>query len=249
MSGALQGKSTVVTGASSGIGLGIAHRFGAEGARLVMTGRREAELDQAALEVAHGALGVRCDSSSIDDLDRLREIVAERHGALDVLVINAGGGIRGRLEDVSEQSFDSVFATNAKGLFFTMQRLAPILSDGASVILIGSTAASSAAPGSSVYGASKAVARSFARSWMMELAPRGIRVNVLAPGPTLTPGLTGAVAPEQRQARLDGLAAMVPLGRLGDPSEIAAAAVFLASAESSFIDGSELFVDGGQAQQ
>ncbi|SHK02474.1 NAD(P)-dependent dehydrogenase, short-chain alcohol dehydrogenase family [Aureimonas altamirensis DSM 21988] len=245
----LKDKVAVITGANSGIGLASAKRFASEGARVFMTGRRQRELDAAVAEVGHGAIGVQGDVASLVDLDRLFEIVARDAGRIDVLFANAGGGEFAALEDITEEHVERTFATNVKGTLFTVQKALPLLVDGASVILTGSTTASSGAAAFSVYSASKAAIRSFARNWCLDLAPRHIRVNVLVPGATSTPGLHG-LSPSEEAGRsfVSAMEAQIPLGRLGSPDETAAAALFLASAESSFVNGSELFADGGQAQ-
>ncbi|SKA34536.1 SDR family NAD(P)-dependent oxidoreductase [Consotaella salsifontis] len=247
--GRLDGKVAVITGANSGIGLASAKRFAQEGAKVFMTGRRQAELDRAVAEVGHGARGIQGDVAKMADLDRLFESVRKEAGRIDVLFANAGGGEFAALAEVSEEHFDRTFATNVKGTFFTVQKAFPLLSDGASVILTGSTAATTGIPAFSVYGATKAAIRSFARGWILELAPRRIRVNVLVPGSTSTPGWH-ALAPgeEANKAFVAASEAASPLGRLGEPDEIANAALFLASDESSFVTGSELFADGGSAQ-
>lgn len=247
--GKLDGKVAVITGANSGIGLASAHRFAAEGARVFMTGRRQAELDAAVAAVGHGARGIQGDIANLADLDRLFKTVGEEAGSIDVLFANAGGGDFAALGDISEEHFDRIISANVKGTLFTVQKALPLLKDGASVILTGSTAAITGVPAFSVYSASKAAIRSFARSWILDLAPRKIRVNVLAPGATSTPGWHGlAPSAEVNQEMVKMVAATTPLGRLGDPDETAKAAVFLASDDSSFVNGSELFVDGGSAQ-
>ncbi len=245
----LKDKVAVITGANSGIGLASAKRFANEGARIFMTGRRQRELDAAAAEVGHGAIGVQGDVAILADLDRLYEVVSREAGRIDVLFANAGGGEFAGLNDITEEHVDRTFATNVKGTLFTVQKALPLLVDGASVILTGSTAASKGASSFSVYGASKAAIRSFARNWCLELAVRRIRVNVLVPGATSTPGLHG-LSPSEEAGRtfVSAMEAQVPLGRMGSPEETAAAALFLASEESSFVNGSELFADGGQAQ-
>lgn len=247
--GRLDGKVAVITGANSGIGLASARRFAAEGARVFMTGRRKAELDAAVAEVGGNARGVQGDVASLADLDRLYGIVRDEAGRIDVLFANAGGGAFMALPDITEEHFDRTFDTNVKGTVFTVQKALPLLVDGASIILTGSTAASTGAPAFSVYGASKAAIRAFARNWILDLAPRRIRVNVLAPGATSTPGLHGLLHTEQQKRQfVAAMEAQTPLGRMADPDEIAAAALFLASDESSFVTGSELFADGGAAQ-
>ena len=247
--GRLEGKVAVVTGANSGIGLASAKRFASEGARVFMTGRRQAELDKAVAEVGHDARGVQGDVASLADLDRLYRVVREEAGRIDVLLANAGGGEFMPLADITEEHYERTFATNVKGTLFTVQKALPLLRDGASVILIGSTTGTTGGPSFSVYSASKAAIRNFARSWIQDLAPRRIRVNVLVPGATSTPGLRGLThTEEQNRAFVAALEAAAPLGRMGSPDEIASAALFLASDESSFVNGSELFADGGAAQ-
>ena len=247
--GKLEGKVAVVTGANSGIGLASAKRFASEGARVFMTGRRQAELDKAVAEVGHNARGVQGDVATLADLDRLYGIVREEAGRIDVLLANAGGGEFMPLSDVTEEHYDRTFATNVKGTLFTVQKALPLLVDGASVILTGSTTGNTGGPSFSVYSASKAAIRNFARSWIQDLAPRRIRVNVLVPGATSTPGLHGLThTEEQNRAFVAAMEAAAPLGRMGNPDEIANAALFLASDESSFVAGSELFADGGSAQ-
>lgn len=245
----LDGKVAVITGANSGIGLASAKRFAQEGARVFMTGRRQRELDAAVVEVGNGARGVPGDVASLADLDRLYDVVRVEAGRIDVLFANAGGGEFASLSDITEDHYERTFAVNVKGTLFTVQKALPLLVNGASVILTGSTAASTGSPAFSVYAASKAAIRSFARNWIVDLAPRRIRVNVLVPGPTSTPGLHGlSSTAEAKRAFVAAMEAQIPLGRMGTPDETAAAALFLASDDSSFVNGSELFADGGQAQ-
>ncbi len=245
----LKNKVAVITGASSGIGLASAKRFAREGARVFMTGRRKVELDAAVAAVGGNARGVQGDIAKLGDLDRLYDIVREEAGQIDVLFANAGGGEFVPLPEITEQHYDRTFDTNVKGTLFTVQKALPLLRDGASVILTGSTTGSTGTPSFSVYSASKAAIRNFARSWIQELAPRRIRVNVLVPGATSTPGLHGlSKTDEQSRAFVSAMEAAAPLGRMGDPDEIAAAALFLASDDSSYVTGSELFADGGSAQ-
>jgi NAD(P)-dependent dehydrogenase (short-subunit alcohol dehydrogenase family) len=247
--GRLEGKIAVVTGANSGIGLASAKRFAREGARLFITGRRQAELDAAVSEIGGNTIGVRGDVSNLADLDLLYDVVREKAGVIDVLFANAGGGKFMPLQEITEDHFDSIFATNVKGTLFRVQKALPLLRDGASVILTGSTAAVTGIPAFSVYSASKAAIRNFARGWILDLAPRHIRINVPVPGATSTPGWHGLAASEEQDLEMQRQsAAAAPLGRLGDPDEIASAALFLASEESSFVNGSELFADGGSAQ-
>jgi NAD(P)-dependent dehydrogenase (short-subunit alcohol dehydrogenase family) len=249
MSGKLEGKIAVVTGGTSGIGLATAKRFVSEGAHVVVTGRRQAELDAAVAEIGD-ATGFRVDSSKMADLDTLFERVKAERGRIDVLFANAGGGSMLPLGAITEEQYDDTFGRNVKGVLFTVQKALPLLADGASVILTGSTAASSGTPAFSVYAASKAAVRAFARNWILDLKDRHIRVNTLSPGSTKTPGLVELAGPgaAEQQGMLDYMASQIPLGRVGDPDEIAKAAVFLASDDSSFVNGAELFVDGGQAQ-
>jgi NAD(P)-dependent dehydrogenase (short-subunit alcohol dehydrogenase family) len=246
----LEGKVAVVTGGTTGIGLATAKRFAAEGARVFVTGRRAAELDAAVAAIGSAAIGVQADSANLGDLSRLYERVKTEAGRIDVLFANAGGGEMQPLGSITEAQFDDTFSRNVKGVLFTVQKALPLLVDGASVILTGSTTSITGTPAFSVYSASKAAVRNFARSWTLDLKDRGIRVNTLSPGPTKTPGLVGLAGPDaaQQQGLLDYMATQVPLGRVGDPDEIAKAAVFLASDDSSFVTGIELFVDGGQAQ-
>ncbi|MET8102320.1 SDR family oxidoreductase [Streptomyces sp. NPDC005236] len=247
--GQLENKTAVVTGANSGIGLAAARRFAAEGAHVFITGRRQEALDAAAADIGANVTAVRGDVANLADLDRLYAIITEQGRRIDVLFANAGGGEFATLEQVTEQHFNAAFDTNVRGTLFTVQKALPLLQDGASVILTGSTAATAGGEAFGVYAASKAAIRSFSRTWANELRGRGIRVNTLVPGPIDTPGITG-LAPDEEQAKLvqEALAQQVPLGRMGHPAEAAAAALFLASDESSFVTGSELFVDGGLNQ-
>ena len=245
----LEGKIALVTGGSSGIGLASAQVFAAEGAQVFITGRRQAELDAAARQIGHGAIGIRADASSLTDLDRLYEEIKRRAGRLDVLYANAGGGEMLPLGAITEEHYDGIFGRNVKGVLFTVQKALPLLSDGASIILAGSTTSITGTAAFSVYSASKAAVRNFARSWLLDLKERNIRVNTLSPGPVRTPGLAGLAPNKEAEAGLLAyIAGQVPMGRLGEPAEIGKAAVFLASDDSSFVNGAELFVDGGTAQ-
>lgn len=248
MTQVLAGKVAVVTGATSGIGLAIAQRYAAEGARLFVTGRRQETLDAAVAQIDGDVTGVRADASSGPDVEALYARVRDAAGRIDVLVANAGGGSFAPLGEITEQQYHETFDANVKGTLLTVQGALPLLSDGASVVLLSSTTSVLGGAAFSVYAASKAAVRNFARSWALDLKDRGIRVNALSPGPTRTPGLVGLVPDDQQQGLLDTLAADVPLGRVGDASEIAGAALFLASPDASFVNGTELFADGGQAQ-
>src|SRR5580693_4714587 len=247
--GRLDGKIAVVTGANSGIGLASARRFAAEGAQVVITGRRRPELDAAVDLIGGDVLAVQGDISNLDDLDRLFETVRAAKGRIDVLLANAGLGALEPLGKISEASFDKVFGVNVKGTLFTVQKALPLMQPGGSIILTGSTTDATGTAAFSVYSASKAAIRNFARSWAIDLKGTGIRVNVLSPGPTETPGLMNALAGTgMGDAMMAGLAALTALGRMGDPDEVAAVALFLASDDSSFMTGSEVSVDGGLAQ-
>lgn len=240
----LTGKVAVVTGASSGIGFAMARAFLDEGAGVFVTGRRRDALDAAVAELGGDVTGVVCDSSVPADLDVLYERVREQAGHLDVVVANAGVGTVAPIAEVTEEQVDTMFATNVKGTLFTVQKALPLLREGASVILIGSTAGTRPDPGLEVYGSTKAAVRSLARGLARHSRSGGYRVNVLAPGATRTPGLLDLLSP----AALDQAEAAIPLGRLADPAEIAAVATFLASDASSYVNGAELFADGGYAQ-
>jgi NAD(P)-dependent dehydrogenase (short-subunit alcohol dehydrogenase family) len=247
--GTLEGKVAVITGGNSGIGLATARRFAKEGARVFITGRRKTELDAAVREVGHGARGVQGDVSRLVDVEHLFDVVRKEAGSIDVLFANAGGGELRPLTDISEDHYARTFDTNVKGTVFTVQRALPLLKDGASIILMGSAAATTGIPQASIYAASKAAIRNLARSWSVELAPRRIRVSVLAPGATSTPGWHAAAPSEQlHQMMVQMVKASTPLGRLAESDETAGAALFLASDDSAFVTGSELFVDGGSAQ-
>jgi NAD(P)-dependent dehydrogenase (short-subunit alcohol dehydrogenase family) len=246
----LEGKIAIVTGGTTGIGLATAKRFAAEGARVFVTGRRQTELDAAVAAIGPGATGVQADSANLSDLNRLYERVKTEAGRIDVLFVNAGGGSMLPLGSITEEQYDDTFGRNVKGVLFTVQKALPLLVDGASVILTGSNASIKGIPAFSVYSASKAAVRNFARSWTLDLKTRGVRVNVVSPGPIKTPGLVELAGPDaaQQKGLLDYLASTVPLGHVGEPDDIAGAAVFLASDDARFIAGAELFVDGGQAQ-
>jgi NAD(P)-dependent dehydrogenase (short-subunit alcohol dehydrogenase family) len=250
MAGKLEGKIALVTGGSSGIGLATAQSFIHEGAFVYITGRRQSELDKAVKAIGGSQLtAVRADASSLSDLDRLFEQIKREKGRLDIVFANAGGGSFAPIGSITEELYQQTFDTNVKGVLFTVQKALPLVPDGGSIILNASIAGIKGMPAFSVYSATKAAVRSFARTWTTDLKDRGIRVNVISPGPIKTPILDGlAETDEQRQGILQQLTSMVPLGRMGEPDEIGKAAVFLASQDASFIAGAELFVDGGSAQ-
>jgi NAD(P)-dependent dehydrogenase (short-subunit alcohol dehydrogenase family) len=244
----LQNKVALVTGGSTGIGLASARELAARGAKVFITGRRQAELEAAVKLIGHGAVGIQADASQLADLDRVYARIAREAERLDVVFANAGGGDMLPLEAVTEEHFDRIFGTNVKGVLFTVQKALPLLSKGASIVLNGSTTTVKGTASFSVYSASKAAVRNFARSWLLELKDRGIRVNVVSPGPVATPGLAGLAPAEHKDALFAQFASYVPLGRLGEPDEIAKVVAFLASDDASFINGVELFVDGGMTQ-
>ena len=245
----LEGKIALVTGGTTGIGLASAQALANEGATVFITGRRQAELDAAVALVGNGAIGVRGDASKLVDLDALFAEIPTRAGRLDVVHVNAGGGELQPLGAITEAHFDDTFDRNVKGVLFTVQKALPLLAKGASVILTGSTAGSMGTAAFSVYSASKAAVRALVRSWILDLKDRDIRVNVISPGPVRTPGLVGlAHTKEEQEGLLAHLASPVPMGRVGEAEEVGRAVVFLASADASFVNGAELFVDGGMAQ-
>jgi NAD(P)-dependent dehydrogenase (short-subunit alcohol dehydrogenase family) len=246
----LEGKVAVVTGGTTGIGLATAKQFAAEGAHVFITGRRKVQLDAAVAAIGSNVTGIQADSAELAHLDRLFATVKAAKGYIDVLFVAAGGGAMLPLGAITEEHYEDTFGRNVKGLIFTVQKALPLLVDGASVILTGSTAGITGTANFSVYSASKAAVRNLARSWILDLKGRRIRVNVVSPGSTRTPGLVNLAGPEEANQKglLDYLASQVPAGRVGEPGEIAKAVVFLACDDSSFITGAELFVDGGTAQ-
>jgi len=247
--GKLEGKIALVTGGNSGIGFATAKRFVNEGAYVFITGRRDPELLTAAKEIGRNVTAIQGDVSNLDDLDRLFAQIKREKNKLDVVFANAGLAKFAPLGQITEQLYDSIFNVNVKGLLFTVQKALPLLPDGASIILNASIVASKGLPMNSVYSATKAAVRSFARTWTTDLKERRIRVNAVSPGSTDTPGLSDLLAStEVGQQRLKMISSSVPLGRLGTSDEIAKAVVFLASDDSSYITGVELFVDGGMAQ-
>ncbi|HTU12732.1 MAG TPA: SDR family oxidoreductase [Allosphingosinicella sp.] len=240
----LSGKTAVVTGGGSGIGLASARRFIAEGAFVYIFGRRQAALDAALAELGDQARAVQGSVSDLADLDRLFETVKAERGSLDILLANAGTGAFAPLGEITPDHYGHAFDVNVKGLLFTVQKGLTLMGEGGSIILTGSTTGEMGTPQFSVYSATKAAVRNFARSWAQDLRGTGIRVNVLSPGPTRTDLALEVVG----EAEFEALGALTPIGRLGEPAEVAAAAAFLASADSSFMTGSELHVDGGLAQ-
>lgn len=258
--GRLEGKIVLITGGNSGIGLASARRFVSEGAFVFITGRRKEELDKAVLEIGHDVRALQGDISKLDDLDRIMATIREEKGHLDVVFANAGVAETAPLGTITESSFDRLFDINVKGTLFTVQKALPLMRAGGSIIINGSTAGSKGTPAFSVYNATKAAVRNFARTWALDLKGTGIRVNVLSPGGTVTPGLahvltSGSSTPGdrtvdagKRDAIFAAFSEQIPLGRIGDAAETAAVAVFLASEDSSYMTGSEVFVDGGHAQ-
>lgn len=246
----LAGKTALITGGSSGIGLATAKRFISEGAKVVITGRRQAELDAAVSELGSDALGVRGDVSQLPDLDHLYETIRERYGRLDILFANAGGGAFVPFGEITEEHFDKYFGINVKGTLFTAQKALPLMSHGGVIVLNGSMVSIKGLPGFSVYAATKAALRSFARTWAVDLRGKNIRVNLVSPGTVVTPAYKSELGMTDEQIdEFEAQAAMnTPLGRSGTPDEIARAVVFLASDDSSYMTGAELFVDGGAAQ-
>jgi len=245
----LEGKTALITGGSTGIGLATAKQFVNEGAYVFITGRREAELASAVKEIGRNVTGVQGDVSNLGDLDRLFAQIKREKGKLDIVFANAGVAKFAAFGAITEELYDWTFDINVKGLLFTVQKALPLLPDGASIILNSSVVASKGLPTNSVYSATKAAIRSFARTWTTDLKDRRIRVNAVSPGSIDTPGLSGLLgSSETGQQRLKMISNNVPLGRLGTADEIAKAVVFLASDDASFVTGTELFVDGGFAQ-
>ena len=241
--GKLQGKVAVITGGTTGIGFAAAKLFVEEGAYVFITGRRQKELDEAVKATGDNVTGVQEDVSKLADLDRLYETVKAEGRRIDVVFANAGLGEFAALGSITEEHFDRLFNINVKGALFTVQKALPLLNDGGSIILTGSVASAKGTPGFWVYGATKAAIRNFVRAWTIELKDRRIRSNVLSPGPTETP-----LVDHQPPEAIARIVSTIPMGRMGSPEEIAKAALFLASDDSSFVTGIELFVDGGRAQ-
>ncbi|MBP2334195.1 NAD(P)-dependent dehydrogenase (short-subunit alcohol dehydrogenase family) [Saccharothrix coeruleofusca] len=247
--GQLDGRTALVTGATSGIGLASAKALAAEGAFVFVTGRRQQALEQLVAEIGDAATGIRADVSDLGELDRVMDTIRDSGRGLDVLFANAGIGEFARLGEITWEHYTKTFNTNVGGVVFTVQKALPLLSDGSSVILCGSNIDVKASPAMSVYAATKGAIRSFTRSWAAELADRRIRVNAVGPGPTETPGLNGLAANAEAVEQLhEDLRTQVPMNRLGRPEEIADAVVFLASDRSTFMTGTEIYVDGGASQ-
>jgi NAD(P)-dependent dehydrogenase (short-subunit alcohol dehydrogenase family) len=238
-----EGKVVAITGGTDGIGLVTAKAFAAEGAQVYVTGRQQSRLDDAVAEIGHGAVGVQGDVGQLQDIDRFYESIHRQHGKLDVVFANAGISESAALGEIDEMHLERVFSTNVKGTIFTVQKALPLMKKGGSVILAGSAAGSMGLAALSVYSATKAAIRSFARTWTTDLKSRGIRVNVVSPGMVQTPAMRTYL--ERNAGAEPALKQMIPFGRLGNPAEIAGAVLFLASDEASFVAGHELFVDGG----
>ncbi|MFT4112564.1 SDR family NAD(P)-dependent oxidoreductase [Silvibacterium sp.] len=247
--GKLTGKIALVTGANSGLGFATAKEFAAEGAHVFLTARRKDKLDEAVAKIGPDATAIQADVSKLEDLDRIFEQIQREKGRLDIVVANAGIARYGVLGTITEKDYYDMFDTNVKGTLFTVQKALPLLPEGASIIVLGSVVGSKGSGSNSVYASTKAAIRSFARTWTTDLKARQIRVNTISPGPIDTEGLRGLFeSAPAGEARRNSISATVPLGRLGQPQEIAKAAVYLASNDSSYVTGIELFVDGGYAQ-
>ncbi|ORA58465.1 SDR family NAD(P)-dependent oxidoreductase [Mycobacteroides franklinii] len=242
--GKLDGKVAVITGGSSGMALAGARLFVQEGAHVVITGRRKEVVDEAVMLIGRNATGVQADSANLDDLDRLFDVVRREKGAIDVLWANAGTAEEGRLGQITEEHFDATFGLNARGTLFTVQKALPLFNDGGSIFMTGSIASVRGYPSWSVYAASKATLHAYARGWLAELKDRRIRVNVLTPGQVVTPGHE-QLFDDETKAAMDAREALIPRGKNGSPQEIATVALFLASNDSSFVNGMELIADGG----
>ncbi|MGK6323154.1 SDR family NAD(P)-dependent oxidoreductase [Sphingomonas sp. DT-51] len=249
MTARFEDKVVIVTGGTSGIGLATAKAFAAEGAAVFVTGRRQDVLDAAVKQIGGRVTGVRGDMADLHDIDRLYDAVQQQHNQIDVLFANAGGGEMLPLGAITEEHYQRTFDTNVKGVLFTVQKALPLLRDGASVVLTSSNAGASGTPAFSVYAASKAAVRNFARNWILDLKDRRIRVNAVSPGPIETIGLNDVFGGgEQAEGIKTFLAGQIPAGRVGQPEDVANAVLFLASPEASFVNGIELFVDGGLTQ-
>jgi NAD(P)-dependent dehydrogenase (short-subunit alcohol dehydrogenase family) len=249
MSKKLEGKIALVTGGNSGIGLATAKRFVAEGAKVIITGRRKENLDAAVKEIGSYVTAIQADASKLEDIDRVYAEIKKQFGRVDVLFVNAGVGEFAPIDKVTEEHYDKIMGINLKGVFFTVQKALPLIPAGGTIVLNASIVSVKGMPAFGVYSATKAAVRSFARTWTNELKDRQIRVNVVSPGPIDTPGVDGLVQDAEQAKELKaGLASQVPLGRMGEPDEIAKVVVFLASDDASYVAGVELFVDGGMVQ-
>jgi NAD(P)-dependent dehydrogenase (short-subunit alcohol dehydrogenase family) len=248
MSNRLEGKITLVTGGSSGIGLATARLFAGEGATVYVTGRRRAELDEAVRAIGPRAIGVQGDISKLNDLDLLYSQIKREQGRLDVLFANAGGGGFARLGEISEEQFDREFGINVKGTLFTVQKALPLMKKGGSIVLNASIAGIKGMENFSVYSATKAAVRSFARTWTTDLKDRGIRVNAISPGVVVTPAYDKFLGKDGIKSFTEHMVGQIPLGRVGLEDEIAQAVLFLASDEASYVTGIDLYVDGGMSQ-
>jgi NAD(P)-dependent dehydrogenase (short-subunit alcohol dehydrogenase family) len=246
--GQLTDKTALITGGTSGIGLAAAQRLAADGAHVFITGRNQRRLEEAVASIGRQAKGIRGDVTNFDDLDRVVDAVAAHGRGLDIVFANAGGGELATLAEMTPQHFLDTFNRNVGGTIFTVQKILPLLNPGASIILSGSSSATRGTPAMGAYAASKAAIRSLGRTWAAELVDKQIRVNTLVPGPVDTPGLKGAAPAGHEHELLAGIAASVPMGRVGRPEEIASAVAFLATDQSSFMTGAELFIDGGVEQ-
>ena len=242
-----QGKIAVVTGGSSGIGFAIAKHLATQGATVVITGRRQQQLDDAVASIGGNVFAVRADTGNLDELGRMYRDIDAAHGRIDVLVANAGTGEVAVLGELTEAHFDRIFDTNVKGVAFSIQGALPLMPQGAAVVIIGSTASMDPGPGLSVYGASKAALRNLVRSWIQEIKPSGVRINIVSPGPVDTESLRGMFA-DNVEETLAFLRGRSMVGRIGQPEEIARAVAFVASQDAGYINGIELFLDGGASQ-
>jgi NAD(P)-dependent dehydrogenase (short-subunit alcohol dehydrogenase family) len=247
--GKLDNKVALVTGGTSGIGLATAKRFAAEGAQVYITGRRQKELDAAAREIGKGVVGVQGDVSNLADLDRLMETIKKQKGRLDTLFANAGGGAFGPMGMVTEEHYEQIFNNNVKGTVFTVQKAIPLMPEGSTIVLMASVAGVKGMPAFSLYSGAKAAVRNFARGWSVDLKDKRIRVNAVSPGLIPTPGYnTMGLTNEQIDGFVASMLPSIPQNRAGTPDDVAKAVLFLASDDSSYVNGAELFVDGGMAQ-